>query len=691
MFTGGCDMRKRILVLGLAAMLLSVFAIQNDAMAVTKEEIITLAQLGISPDEIIKAIEKDRTIFSLEINDILELKNAGVPEEVIRFMLATPQRYGTAGPVTTKPDETKPDETKPVAEEKTPEEIRAEAERARLEALRMKQEQDKARQAQQKAFAQGQLKQGMEWAEDGRYVDAIKHFQKFIADGNYPPDSDEYYNARYGIALALMQADLYRSAADLLLEIILQGPDKAFFQPAFDNLRKMRQKIEFSPPNLEQLTNFFVGNFSKSFQDSYNYFLGEFFYEGANYSMALKYFEQISEGADDYARSLYLRGLVQVANQMYKSAVQSFQQSVLAQESNGSDVRVAHLAYMALARIAYETGDYDAAIFYYRKVPQASLQLPVAFFESGWCFFVKGDYSRALGTFHALHSPYFGHYFYPELWILEATIYLNMCHYDYAKQAIEMFRNHVSILGVPLAQFMQSMRTPAEYYMALMKIIEGDRTYNLPELLLFPVLSNVEFYTLYRTIHQIEMEIKELQKNRGALGRFAEEKLAVLEADKVARMNEIGIKIQQVLRTVEASLREYEVKVTEIELDLNQVEMEKIEMQTQMLLLKDQIDRATQAVIAMSKRKVPAEQIIEKVKQDGIYRRFKREQVALLEDGGVDDDVVSFIKIITGLEKVGGGSVAIVGSDALEWPFEGDYWADELWGFRSFLQEECMR
>ncbi len=652
-------MRKRITVLWLAVALLAVFAVPRDASAVTKEEIITLAQLGISPDEIIKAIEKDRTIFSLEINDILELKNAGVPEEVIRFMLATPQRYGTAQPEV-KP-EVKPEEKKPAVEEKTPEEIRAEAERARLEALRLKQEQDKAADAQKRAFAQGQLKQGMEWAEDGQYVDAIKHFEKFIADGNYPPDSDEYYNARYGIALALAKAELYRSAADLLLEIVLQGPDRPFFQPAFDHLRKMRQQIEFSPPNLEQLTHFFVGNFSKSFQNEYNYFLGEFFYEGANYALALKYFEQISENADDYARALYLRGLIQVANQMYKSAVQSFQQAILAQEANDSDVRVSHLAYMALARIAYETGDYDAAIFYYRKVPQVSLQLPVAFYESGWCFFVKGDYSRALGTFHALHSPYFLHYFYPELWILEATIYLNMCHYDFAKQAIEMFRNHVSILGVPLAQFMQSMRTPAEYYMALTKILEGDRTYNLPEQLLYPVLSNVEFFALYRTIDQIETEIKALQKSRGALGRFAEEKLAVLEADKVARMNEIGIKIQQILRTVEASLRE------------------------------DQIDRAAQALMSMTKRKVPSDQVIAKVKEDDIYRRFKQEQVDALEKAGVDDSVVDFIKQITGLEKVGGGSVAIVGSDSLEWPFEGDYWADELWGFRSFLNVECMK
>ena len=685
-------MIRRTTLVFVGVFLLGITMGGERALAVSKEEIITLAQLGISDDEIIKAIEKDRTIFSLEISDILELKNAGVPEKVIRFMLATPQRFGAAKPDDAKPDDTKPGDTKPdVVEEKTPEEIRADAERARLEALRLQQEQDKARMAQLRAFAEGQLKVGMDLAADGKYVEAIKHFRKFVKDGNYQMDSDEYYNANYGMALALAEAGLDRSAADMLLEIVLQGPDKAFFQPAFDHLRSLRRKIEFSPPNLEQLTHFFVGNFSRAFQDSYNYFLGEFFYEGANYSLALKYFEQISEGSVDHARSLYLRGLIQVANQMYKSAVESFQRSVLAQEANKSDERVSHLAYLALARIAYETGDYDAAIFYYRKVPKQSLQLPAAFYESAWCFFVKGDYSRALGTFHALHSPYFAHFFYPEMWILEATVYLNMCRYEFAKQSIEMFRNHVSVLGVPLAQFMQSMRTPAEYYMAVVKILHGDRTYNMPEALLYPVMAHVEFYTLYRTIKQIELEQKELRTSVSELGPWVEEKLAMLESDKMARMNEIGIKIQQVLRTVEASLREYEVKVTEIELDLNMVEMEKIEMQTRLLLLKEQIDRASQSLVAMNKRKVPSGKIIAKVRKDSIYRQFKQEHLDALDEQGLPDDVLEALEVMAGISRKAGGSVAIVGSDQLEWRFQGEYWSDELWGYRSFLKEECIK
>ena len=143
-------------------------------------------------------------------------------------------------------------------------------------------------------------------------------------------------------------------------------------------------------------------------------------------------------------------------NKLWRSALESFQNSILATEENKSDSEVADLAYLALARIAYESNNFDAAIYYYRKVSEESVKLATAFYESAWTYFIKGDYSRALGTFQALHSPVFEHYFYPELWVLEATIYLNLCHTDLTRKAIEMFNNRVAVLSQPLEEFLEA-------------------------------------------------------------------------------------------------------------------------------------------------------------------------------------------------------------------------------------------
>ena len=36
-----------------------------------------------------------------------------------------------------------------------------------------------------------------------------------------------------------------------------------------------------------------------------------------------------------------------------------------------------------------------------------------------------------------------------------------------------------------------------------------------------------------------------------------------------------------------------------------------------------------------------------------------------------------------------GGATAIVGSDSWEWPFEGDYWSDEIGYYRAFIRDQC--
>ena len=66
----------------------------TQAAAITTDEVITLTKLGIPPAEIIKAIDKDKTVFTLSVGDILNLKKAGVAEPVIKHMLSTKERYG---------------------------------------------------------------------------------------------------------------------------------------------------------------------------------------------------------------------------------------------------------------------------------------------------------------------------------------------------------------------------------------------------------------------------------------------------------------------------------------------------------------------------------------------------------------------------------------------------------------------
>jgi hypothetical protein len=57
-----------------------------------------LARSGISDEVIISQIRNSRTVYHLSAADILDLKDAGVSEKVIDFMINTPSLYRSTRP-----------------------------------------------------------------------------------------------------------------------------------------------------------------------------------------------------------------------------------------------------------------------------------------------------------------------------------------------------------------------------------------------------------------------------------------------------------------------------------------------------------------------------------------------------------------------------------------------------------------
>lgn len=618
----------------LAVVITGTVLVSGPAGAITKDEVIVLAtQLMVPEADIIATIEKDRSIFKLEISDILELRKAGVPDAVIKFMMQTPTRF--AQPVQQAPavqqQQAAAVPAAPVVREKTPEEIEAERRFAAEQAAAREAEMKAAEEARRRAYASGKLRKGLELADQGDWVNALQLFQSFLAEENYADDSTEVYNAKYGMAAALTNAGLYQSAARLLVEVLLQGTERPFFQEAFRKLRVLRQRVNYTPHELETLTTFPMVAFDATFQVEFNYVMGQYFYDIGDFERAVTHLNQVGDAGPDAAKARYLVGLVQVRNQMYKSAVESFQSAVNLAEGAFKDSGVRDLAYMALARIAYEAENFDAAIFYYKKVPTDSPRAGTVFFELAWTYLMKADYSRALGTFHAIRSPYFRDAFLPDLWILEARVYGDLCHFDKAEKALGMFDQEIVVHQIPLRRFMDAQASLENYYDAFLKSVNEPDDKSLPQVLTLPVMSDVEFYNLYRTIKQIDKEISMIQGNSGALGAFAEDmqsRLDILRKDNIVRC---GVTIQRVLKSVDAAIENAQIQQTEIQVDVSAAA----------------IDTASR-------------------------------ELAVL--GGAEEETV---------QQSVNRSTIVIGGDTEVWPFIGEYWLDEVAYFRSQLQSKC--
>jgi hypothetical protein len=122
--------------------------------------------------------------------------------------------------------------------------------------------------------------------------------------------------------------------------------------------------------------------------------------------------------------------------------------------SNGAKdaERLRALAWLSLGRVYYTaalgSADRDRAregelvgnaVHAWSQVPQSSEHWPDALFESAWALYVTDEHARALGNLHALLSPFFRGAFFPEAHVLKAVLYFHACQMDNAVAALAAF------------------------------------------------------------------------------------------------------------------------------------------------------------------------------------------------------------------------------------------------------------
>jgi tetratricopeptide (TPR) repeat protein len=180
-----------------------------------------------------------------------------------------------------------------------------------------------------------------------------------------------------------------------------------------------------------------------------NYLLGRYKYENRQYAEAINLFEKVDRSSPYYVKAQFFTGISNVQLRQSRPAVASFQRILGAIEEGVEGVedeaRMRDLAYLSMARTFYSSSikldestnaptvdatRLSAAVKYWNKVDSGSEYWLDALFEESWAYFMAGDYSHALGNIHTIQSPYFPNSFYPEADVLKAVIYFTNCQYD---------------------------------------------------------------------------------------------------------------------------------------------------------------------------------------------------------------------------------------------------------------------
>jgi TolA-binding protein len=633
--------RRFLAALALCAPLL----VAAPALAVTVDDVISMAQAGVSSDIILDAIKGER--FRLTAADVTRLKAARVPDrgiEAMRKGAAARPDSGTLTDARRAADEFRRAEEERRAQEAREAEaarqresarLRAEAEKLRREAEEMARQ---AKAAEQTAEARRQLidaalREGMKHVGRGRYAEAARGLHRFLRGGLVPPNSYRYVDGEYGLAEALFGAGLHQAAAPHYVEVLRRGTATRRFAPAFHRLRAIAARTEYTHPVYELLATLDVSGEGEDFADEYHFALGEFYSRYGTPEGARSHFEKVREASPRYAAARYHVGLLLVGEKKNKQALRAFEAAAAA-AAGGGELEVRDLATLALARVAFEVGSWAAARAYYGRVGPSSRHYARARYELLWTQFMAQDHRAALGTLQTMHAPLHRGEYLPDLYIVEATIYLDLCRFDEARDALAAFRARTAGMTEQVKTFLGN-RPPAE---VVLDAVLGVKRGALPEAVRRHVLRDVDFFNALTTYLQLRRELAQVsvpERSGGGNGQFgaltAELRPQLTDRLALYREQAAAFALRR-LRDTQGDLGDLAIKADEIRFEIEFAEKERL------------ADETLQLYQGAAGPKAPT------------GPRRDRVQLERAEEF---------------------------------WPDEGEYWEDEVPSYRSFLRGAC--
>ena len=329
--------------------------------------------------------------------------------------------------------------------------------------------------------------------------------------------------ARYYYAESLFRMGLYQASEYQLAEILFEGSESHYFVSSLLKLLAVTYKTEDEKVLIAVLSNIDYEALPKKFANELTYYLGKInFYNGQD-EQALKMFSQVKDYSSFYPKAKYFIGVIQVRQQMFAEAMKSFTEikEMPNDKYIGTDIKkLKGMAELALGELyyaaAWQSKDklamFNTALNYFSNVGRDNAQWFESLFARTWTSLMISRFDSTLGTVVTLRSPFFTDIYFPEVNVVEAVTYYNLCQYDEVNNVIDYFFSVYPDYQKKMATWLEnvSTKTGLDIYRELLVMYKqaqaGENT-DLPEAVLRTILTENLFTKKYNHIKEIEKEL----------------------------------------------------------------------------------------------------------------------------------------------------------------------------------------
>ncbi len=482
-----------------------------------------------------------------------------------------------------------------------------------------------------------------------------------------------HVEARYIMAKSLYRMGLYHSSLGEFSKILAVGPQTRFFRTSLEWLFFISRKTRNESVILDEIARYANHQFPERFRSEFHYLLARYHFVRGK---ALDQVER-SEEADVsfnevkrlallipktdvfYPRAKYLEGLTffRFANRVSGSpaqrradintigAIEAMKEVIrLTRSTAGLDAeqvknnqKLRELAFMQLARTHYGMQQNRYALFYFNKVERGTSQWLESLFEASWANYRVGQYEQALGNLITLSSPFFREEYFPEALILKAVIYYENCRYRESNLILQDFERTYLPVHDQLELITKKQMDASEYYSVLSEVQKKNKE----------GLEKNETDVILERILRLALTDQDLKKTNDSILELEEEMDAFSEKSDTFRYSELSKQLLEELKEQRTAL----IQKAGV--------MAKGKLEVELVALKQLLANGLRIKFETTTKE----------------KEFLEEQ---LKAGGR-----------TAIVKKYRYSVAVA-DDQLYWPYEGEYWRDEVGTYQYTLTKGCI-
>ncbi|MDY0058367.1 MAG: tetratricopeptide repeat protein [Myxococcota bacterium] len=495
-------------------------------------------------------------------------------------------------------------------------------------------------------------------AEEALDLGASSNASKFLDDGlrlydakDYAGSSLELYKvvaakdpesqrfrpkAEYSLGKALYRMGFLQSSLGYFNKIAEAGKEHKYHRATLKWLYLIHRSLG-DPAILEKIAVYDVADYPENYRADIAFLVGQYHYRRGNLDDALRSLGAIPRGNPDYGKAKYLEGILWVRKNQAQPAIEAFKEILRVVTDDRRSVddadKLEYMAWLSMARIFYATGQYDLSIKYYNKVPQTSELWLEALFEESWSHYQQNNFEKSLGNLHTLNSPFFDNAYFPETMILQSVIYFTNCKYDLTRKTVEQFLLTYPELEKQIETYLQRYAEPSQFWDFLVKLnTEGGRFNSKLQQIFNVAFDDKNLVKSHRYIKQLDAESQRLGTVQGTWGRseLAEALLGDIQVVRSMAVHEAGRYAMSLLERVKRDLQELKSQALKIKFEVANAEVGRLENK-----IKDELFVETNAAPR--------------------------------------------------------GDITATDDEHIYWPFQGEYWKDELGSYYYYIRSECGR